>query len=140
MEVIILVVHLFIALALIGVVLIQRSDGSALGGLGGGSSGSLLSARGAGNVLTRTTAILGAAFIVTSITLTILARVTQPDTIVPVEPETVPNSDPFIPLGGETVPPVTPPVDTAPETPPATTPDSASEPAPAPAEPPPATP
>lgn len=140
MEVIILVVHLFIALALIGVVLIQRSDGSALGGLGGGSSGSLLSARGAGNVLTRTTAILGAAFIVTSITLTILARVTQPDTIVPVEPETAPNSDPFIPLGGETAPPVTPPVDTAPETPPATTPDSSSEPAPAPAEPPPATP
>ncbi|HRE60563.1 MAG TPA: preprotein translocase subunit SecG [Micropepsaceae bacterium] len=144
MEVIVLVIHLFLALALIGVVLIQRSDGSALGGLGGGSSGSLLSARGAGNVLTRTTAIIGAAFIVTSITLTILARVTQPETIVPVEPVSAPPSDPFIPMGGESAPPVTPPVDAAPETPPPATPetapDSAAEPAPAPAEPPPATP
>lgn len=144
MEVIVLVIHLFLALALIGVVLIQRSDGSALGGLGGGSSGSLLSARGAGNVLTRTTAIIGAAFIVTSITLTILARVTQPETIVPVEPVSAPPSDPFIPMGGETAPPVSPPVDAAPETPPSATPetapDSATEPAPAPAETPPATP
>lgn len=145
MEVIVLVVHLFLALALIGVVLIQRSDGSALGGLGGGSSGSLLSARGAGNVLTRTTAILGAGFIVTSITLTILARVTQPETIVPVEPVSAPPTDPFIPMGGETVPPPAAPVTETPAAPVDTAPtdaapDSGTAPTPAPAEPPPATP
>ena len=71
---VLLVVHLLIALALIGVVLMQRSEGGALGIGGGGGGGSLFSSRGAANLLTRTTAGLAAAFFVTSITLTILAR------------------------------------------------------------------
>jgi preprotein translocase subunit SecG len=71
---VILVIHLIIALALIGVVLIQRSEGGALGiGSGGGGAGSLFSARGVGNTLTRVTAILAVAFFITSITLTILS-------------------------------------------------------------------
>ena len=70
---VILVIHLIIALALIGVVLLQRSEGGALGIGSGGGAGSLFSARGVGNTLTRTTAILALAFFVTSIALTVLS-------------------------------------------------------------------
>jgi preprotein translocase subunit SecG len=76
METFVLVVHLIIALALIGVVLLQRSEGGALGiggGGGGGGGGSLFTARGAGNALTRTTAYLAVAFFCTSIALTVIA-------------------------------------------------------------------
>jgi preprotein translocase subunit SecG len=72
METVLLVIHLFIAVALIAVVLLQRSEGGALG-IGGGGGGSLFSSRGVGNALTRTTAILAVAFFVTSIALTLLA-------------------------------------------------------------------
>lgn len=74
METIVLVVHLIIALALIGVVLLQRSEGGALGiGGGGGGGGNLFTARGVGNALTRTTAYLAVGFFCTSIALTIIA-------------------------------------------------------------------
>jgi len=75
MQTVILVVHLIIALLLIGVVLLQRSEGGALGigGGGGGGAGSLFSARGVGNTLTRATAFLAVAFFITSIALTMLA-------------------------------------------------------------------
>lgn len=74
METVILVIHLIVALALIGVVLLQRSEGGALGiGGGGGGSGNLFTARGVGNALTRTTAYLAVAFFCTSIALTIIA-------------------------------------------------------------------
>jgi preprotein translocase subunit SecG len=69
-----LIVHLLITLALIGVVLLQRSEG---GGLGIGSSqgmGSFMSGRGTANLLTRTTAILGTAFFVVALLLAILTR------------------------------------------------------------------
>ena len=76
MTAILLIIHLLIALALIGTVLLQRSEGGALGfgGGGGGGGGAMFSSRGAANVLTRATAGLAAAFFVTSIALTILAR------------------------------------------------------------------
>ena len=74
MQTVILVVHLIIALGLIGVVLLQRSEGGALGmGSGGGGGGHLFSARGVGNALTRTTAYLAVGFFITSIALTMLA-------------------------------------------------------------------
>lgn len=75
METLVLVIHLIIALALIGVVLLQRSEGGALGigGGGGGGGGSLFTARGVGNALTRTTAYLAVAFFCTSIALTVIA-------------------------------------------------------------------
>jgi len=72
MQTVLLVIHLIIAIALIGVVLLQRSEGGALG-IGGGNAGSLFSARGVGNTLTRTTAILALIFFMTSIGLTLLA-------------------------------------------------------------------
>jgi preprotein translocase subunit SecG len=71
MENVVLTVHLILALLLIGVVLLQRSEGGALG-MGGGSGGSM-SARGAATAMTKLTWLLAACFIVTSITLTILA-------------------------------------------------------------------
>lgn len=72
MQTALLVIHLAIAAALVGVVLLQRSEG---GGLGmGGGGGSFMSGRGTANVLTRATIGLGAAFFVTSIGLTVLAR------------------------------------------------------------------
>ena len=72
METVLVVVHLMIVLALVGVVLLQRSEGGGLG-IGGGSS-SFMTARGAANALTRATAILAAAFFVTSLGLTLIAR------------------------------------------------------------------
>ncbi len=69
MENVVLTIHLILALLLIGVVLLQRSEGGGLGMGGGGG----ISARGAATALGKVTWILAAAFIVTSITLTILA-------------------------------------------------------------------
>ena len=71
MENIILIVHLIIAVVLIGVVLLQRSEGGALG-MGGGGGG-VMSSRGAATALSKVTWGLAAAFIATSLTLTILA-------------------------------------------------------------------
>lgn len=72
METVLLVVHLMIVVALVGVVLVQRSEGGALG-IGGG--GNFLASRGQANVLTRTTTYLAIAFFATSIGLTIIAQV-----------------------------------------------------------------
>ena len=71
MQTVIIVVHLMIVLALVGVVLIQRSEGGGLG-IGGGSG--FMTARGAANALTRTTAILAMAFFATSLALSVIAR------------------------------------------------------------------
>ena len=77
MSAVLLVVHLFVTLALIGVVLIQRSEG---GGLGIGTSqgmGSFMSGRGTANLLTRATAILATIFMVLSLSLALLNRGTM---------------------------------------------------------------
>jgi len=71
METVLIVIHLMIVLALVGVVLLQRSEGGGLG-IGGGSG--FMTARGAANALTRATAILAAAFFVTSLGLSLIAR------------------------------------------------------------------
>lgn len=74
MFLIVLVIHVLIALALVGVVLLQRSEGGALGmGGGSGGGGGLMSGRSAGNVLTKSTAVLGGTFMLTSIALAVLA-------------------------------------------------------------------
>jgi preprotein translocase subunit SecG len=74
---VLLIIHLFVTLALIGVVLLQRSEG---GGLGIGTSqgmGSFMTGRGTANLLTRTTAILATAFFALSLTLALLNRGTM---------------------------------------------------------------
>lgn len=70
MATVILIIHIMLALALIGVVLLQRSEGGALG-IGGG--GGFMTGRGAANFLTRVTAGLAAAFFATSMVLSIMA-------------------------------------------------------------------
>lgn len=71
---VILVIHLIIALALVGTILLQRSEGGALGiGGSGGGGGGLMTGRAAGNMLTRTTAILAACFFATSMILAVMA-------------------------------------------------------------------
>lgn len=72
METVVLVIHLMVAFALVVVVLLQRSEGGALG-MGAGTGGGLTTARGAANMLTRATAILATCFIITSLTLAVLA-------------------------------------------------------------------
>jgi preprotein translocase subunit SecG len=80
MQTVIIVIHLMLVTGLIGVVLLQRSEG---GGLGMGSGGGgFLSSRGTGNLLTRTTAILAGLFFVTSLALSIIASMgRQPTSI-----------------------------------------------------------
>ncbi|MCP1168174.1 preprotein translocase subunit SecG [Limimaricola litoreus] len=72
MENVVLIVHLILALSLIGVVLLQRSEGGGLG-MGGGGGGGVMSGRAAATALGKITWGLAAAFIVTSIALTIIA-------------------------------------------------------------------
>jgi preprotein translocase subunit SecG len=72
MIILLFVVHVLIALTLIGVVLLQKSEGGALGMGGGGMSG-FMTGRTTANLLTRTTAILAACFFATSIALAVLA-------------------------------------------------------------------
>ncbi|MDP2123033.1 MAG: preprotein translocase subunit SecG [Parvibaculum sp.] len=105
MATIILIVHLMIAIALVASVLLQRSEGGALG-IGGGGDG-FMSSRGAGNMLTRTTAVLAAMFMTTSLVLGILAsRGGSADSVLDrvVAPQTLSDEDlPQVPapLGSE---------------------------------------
>ena len=70
MENILLIIHAILAILLIGIVLIQRAEGGALG-IGGGSDG--MSPRGSADLLTRSTALIASLFIITSIALTIVS-------------------------------------------------------------------
>src|SRR5262247_3861382 len=73
MIILLLAVHILVALALVGVVLLQKSEGGALGMGGGGMSG-FMTGRSTANLLTRTTAILAALFFATSIALVLLTN------------------------------------------------------------------
>ena len=72
MELVVLVIHLILALAIIGLVLLQRSTGGGLG-IGGGGMGDFASARGTANALTKLTTYFASAFFGTSLTLAYLA-------------------------------------------------------------------
>lgn len=101
MQAVLLVIQLIVSVALIGVVLLQRSEGGALGMGGGGSGlGGLFSPRGAADTLTRTTALLAIAFFVSSLGLTLLALRGHPEsTVVPGVPISSPiGSQPQKPL------------------------------------------
>lgn len=78
MYTVLLVIHTILVLFLIVMVLIQRSDGDGLSGLGGGGGNQFLTGRSQANLLTRTTAILAGAFMVTSLVLVVMAsRMTE---------------------------------------------------------------
>src|SRR5579875_2598368 len=74
MTTVLLIIHLFVTLALIGVVLIQRSEGGGLGIGGSQGMGSFMSGRGTANLLTRTTAILATIFMALALALGLINR------------------------------------------------------------------
>jgi preprotein translocase subunit SecG len=73
MENVVLTIHLLLALALVGVVLLQRSEGGGLGLGGGGGGGGVMSGRSAASAMSKVTWILAVAFIITSLSLTVIA-------------------------------------------------------------------
>lgn len=137
---VILTIHLIACVALVIAVMLQRSEGGALG-MSGGGTGGIISGRGAAGVLVRTTMILAGIFFFTSIVMTRINNeaAQAPSTL---EQQTEETADPFDalrnappatttdPLGGATTTPAAP----AP-TAPATTPDPLAPAAPAPAAP-----
>jgi preprotein translocase subunit SecG len=87
MQSVLIVIQLFVSIAMVAVVLLQRSEGGALGMGGGGSGlGGLFSARGAADTLTRTTAILAAMFFVTSLALTLFSLHGRPQSFLDTNP------------------------------------------------------
>ncbi len=84
MQSVIIVIHLMIVAALIGVVLLQKSEGGGLGIGGGGGGGGFMTGRGTANLLTRTTAFLAVGFFLTSMFLSWLATYNRgPSSILP---------------------------------------------------------
>ncbi|MBE1283158.1 MAG: preprotein translocase subunit SecG [Rhodobacteraceae bacterium] len=111
MENVVLIIHLLLALGLIAVVLMQRSEGGGLG-MGGGGGGGVMSGRAAATALGKVTWVLAAAFIVTSITLTIIAAQKSAGSSVidrlgvPAPAESTTESDtPVVPSGDSLLPP-----------------------------------
>ncbi len=148
MQNVVLTIHLILALLLIGVVLLQRSEGGGLGMGGGGATGGAMTGRQAASAMTKLTWIFAVGFIITSVTLTILAAQgagggSVVDQFGGTAPAPAPAT-PVAPLGTDLLPPANP---DAPSTPPradgttapadATTTPAAPAPA-APATPPPA--
>ncbi len=96
---VVLVIHLFIAVTLVGSVLLQRSEGGALGmGGGGGTMGGLMTSRGSANLLTRVTAVLAACFMSTSILLAIMSGAVQPKRSIMEQPVISAPAAPSVPL------------------------------------------
>ncbi|WP_395648324.1 preprotein translocase subunit SecG [Terricaulis sp.] len=77
MQIIVLSIHLLVCVALIGLVLLQRSEGGALG-MGGGGGSALMSGRGAADALARMTSFAGGFFLVTSLSLTFISGAASP--------------------------------------------------------------
>jgi preprotein translocase subunit SecG len=131
MQAVLIIVHLLVAVSLIFVVLLQRSEGGALGMGGGGSGlGGLFSPRGAANTLTKTTIVLGVAFFATSMTLTILALGGRQSTTV--LPQVPGQTAPANPKGPPTLPSNAPATPAAPGAPAGAAPAPAAPAAPAP--------
>ena len=138
MQAVLIVIHLMVAMSLIFVILLQRSEGGALGMGGGGSGlGGLFSPRGAANTLTRTTIILGVLFFATSMSLTLLTLGTrQTNSILNLPGQTTPANT----NGPPALPPSLPSTPAAPGAAPGGPPAAAAPAAPAPAAPAPAAP
>jgi preprotein translocase subunit SecG len=117
MQTVLIVIHLLVVLALIGVVLLQKSEG---GGLGiGGGGGGFMTSRGTSNVLTRATAILAAVFFATSLSLSIVAGWGRQDRSIITAPQPGPSipGAPAAP-GGSILDQLKPPSPAGPQVPP----------------------
>ncbi len=108
MENVILVIHLILALCLIGIVLLQRSEG---GGLGMGGGGDVMTGRAAATALGKLTWMFAIGFIITSITLTVLARQDAANSsvmdgaVTDTVTEDAPAATPSLPSGADLLPP-----------------------------------
>jgi preprotein translocase subunit SecG len=109
MENVVLIVHLILALCLIGVVLLQRSEGGGLGLGGGGGGGGLVSSRAAATALGKVTWLFAIAFIITSLTLTIIAAQKSSNSSVldQIGIDAPARDAPELPTGDALLPPVT---------------------------------
>lgn len=126
MENVLLVVHIITCIALIGVVLLQRSEGGALG-IGGGGGGGLMSGRGAASTLTRVTMLLGAVFLATTLTLTTIAtRSNAADSTIAGEIERSESDDLLLPTDDLDIDAGSIDVDVTPEETVVSTPDEAA--------------
>lgn len=108
MENVVLTIHLLLAFGLILVVLLQRSEGGGLG-IGGGGGGGVMSGRGAATALSKLTWALGIAFVVTSLSLTVLAaRDNRSSSVIDGVTTGAPSTDPSLPpaLDGDLLPPI----------------------------------
>jgi preprotein translocase subunit SecG len=123
MENVVLIVHLLLALTLIGVVLLQRSEGGGLGmGSGGGGGGGAMTGRSAASALAKVTWILAIGFIITSMTLTIIAaqksagssvidRLGGSETVEQQDEQSLPDIDDLLPPSANDAAPLVPRAD-----------------------------
>lgn len=110
MYTILIVAHTILVLFLIVMVLLQRTDSDGLSGLSGGGGNQFMTGRGQANFMTRTTAILSAAFMITSLALAVIASKMTSTSIL--------DKNPAIETpAAETAPIETTPAETAPQTP-----------------------
>lgn len=109
----VLVIHILIACALVAVILLQRSEGGGLG-IGGGTGGGLVSARGAADLLTRSTTFLAAAFIATSMILAVLAAGSHQSRVIDTTLARPAPAAPLVPTPGVPTPGVPAPTPGAP--------------------------
>ena len=103
METVLLLIHLIVALCLIGIVLLQRSEG---GGLGMGGGGGAMTGRQAANAMTKLTWIFGIIFLVNSVVLTIIAAQNASGGVVDLLPDAPVQEAPGLPAGESLLPPV----------------------------------
>jgi preprotein translocase subunit SecG len=119
MSTILLIVELFVTLALIGIVLIQRSEGGGLGIGGSQGMGSFMSGRGTANLLTRTTAILATIFMALALALGLLNRSGGSGSILNAPPPPAAQGSATAPAQGAATAPAAAPGHPAPLKPPA---------------------
>lgn len=116
MATVILVIHLLLAIALVLVVLMQRSEGGGLGMGGGGGGGGFMSGRATANLLSRTTGILAACFIATSLGLALIANAGKGPKSVLDRPMPA-SSGPAVPVESGATPPANAPAPAQPQAP-----------------------
>ncbi|MGE0733310.1 MAG: preprotein translocase subunit SecG [Alphaproteobacteria bacterium] len=120
MEAVLLVVHLMLAIGLVAIILLQKSEGGALGmgGGGGGGMAGFLTGRAAGNILTRVTAVLAALFMCTSLALAIISsRTTKAPSSVTDRPSPTAPANNTMPSINQTLPTQPAPTQPAPTQP-----------------------
>ena len=112
---VILVIHLLIAIVMVGLIMLQRSEGGGLG-IGGGGGGGFMTSRATANLLTRSTGILATAFMVTSLLLAILSGNTRDQRSRSIMDQPA-SSGPAVPVAPSSPAPAAPAVPVAPSAP-----------------------